>query len=405
MKNYKTRMRYLAHAYGRGRVYARLNIQNMQDKAQQLAKDIRAKRDRLGEMVAAEGYKPEDGKALYEEIARDKALYDQMVAAIGEQMDADCARVAERFNRRLTATGERNRDALGGLFRAMIAGVAPERGIMDALSLPTTVTSGTANGGYLLPRNVSDQLIRDIVEDDSILAEITTTTITGLELPTVATENADGDDVADGTDAPDAAVTAGMIQFGRHPYAKCVTVPNSLLEDTNTAIESYISTRHQEMMRERLCRRIFDTAAAGSYAHMSVYDTTEVNVKKISAEALLDGIMDALAALPTRPQGTYKVAMKHSDWLSLIRTLANGAVSLFGNPTREILGFEPVICNYAVSPIVGNLKTIHLNYDSAVRYEAGRNVKSRTTDFVLSTAYDIRITQPELLRIVTIATA
>lgn len=405
MKNYKSRMRYLAHAFGRGRVYAALNIQAAQDKAQQLAASIRSKRDQLGEKIAAEGYKPEDGKALYDEIARDKQLYDQLIAAIGEQMEGDRIRVAERFNRRLDEVAGRNRDALGGLFRSMIAGTAPEREIVDALSLPTTVTTGTANGGYLLPKNVSDQLVRDVVEDDSILAEITTTTITGLELPKVSTADTDGDDVADGADAPDATTTASMIQFGRYPYAKCVTVPNSLLTDTNAAIEGYISTRHQEMMRARLCKRLFDTAASGNYAHMSVYDATVVKAAVVNATALLDGIMDALASLPTRPQGTYKVALKHSDWLGLIRTLANGAMALFNNPTREILGFEPVICNYVGDPIVGNLKAIHLNYDSPIAYEAGRNVKKRTTDFVLSTAYDIQITQPELLRIVKVTAA
>lgn len=405
MKHYHARMRYLARAYGRGRVYAKLDIQAAQDRAQTLAKTIREKREQLAEKAMQDGYKPEDGKALYEEIERDALIYRQLTEALDSQMEADRARVSAAFNRRLEQTGARNREALGGLFRAMLTGAAPGREILDALSLPTTVTSGTASGGYLLPKAVSDQLIRDIVEDDGILSEITTTSITGLEMPRVSTADVDGDDVADGTSAPDATVTAGSIAFGRYPYAKCVTVPNSLLADTNTAIESYISTRHQEMMRARLCKRLFDTAAAGNYAHMSVYDATVVRIETVSATALLDGIMDALADLPTRPEGTYKVALKHSDWLGLIRTLANGAVALFNNPTREILGFEPVICNYVSKPLVGNLKTIHLNYDSAITYESERHAKERTTDFVLSTAYDIQIEQPALLRIVNVQAA
>ena len=402
MKNYNARMRYLARAFGRGRVYAALDMQAAQDRAQALAARIRENREKLAGMAVAEDYNPADGQAISDQIARDVTVYNQLKSAIDDQAEIDRSRVSARFNERLAGVAARNRDALGGLFRAMITGRAPERAIVDALSLPTTVTTGTANGGYLLPKTVSDELIRDVVEDDSILAEITTTAVTGLEMPRVSTTDVDGDDVPDGTAAPDATVTAGRIAFGRYPYAKCVTVPNSLLSDTNTAIEGYISTRHQEMMRARLCKRLFASGATGNYAHMSVYDTTAVKIGVVSATALLDGIMDALAALPTRPQGVYKVALSHADWLGLIRTLANGATALFGSPTREILGFEPVISNYVTKPLVGSLKTIHLNFDSEITYDSERHAKLRTTDFVLSTAYDIQITQPELLRIVSV---
>ena len=86
--------------------------------------------------------------------------------------------------------------------------------------------------------------------------------------------------------------------------------------------------------------------------------------------------------------------------MGMIKTLANGAVALFSDPTRQIIGFTPVISNYVDKPIVGNLKTIHLNYDSPIAYETERHAKARTTDIVLSTYYDIQIEQPELLRIV-----
>lgn len=405
MKNMNMRMRYLA-GQTTGRVWAKVDVSALLAQAQTLAAEIQTLRGQLADKVGAEGAKAEDGRELYARIAEKKALYDQTMEAAQTEMQAQAQRVAANFNGKLTSVAQHNAEALGSLYRALIGGTAIPQETINALSLPTVTTGGAVgNGGYLLPKNVSDQLIRDIVDDDSILAEITTTSITGLEMPKVSTADVDGDDVADGTDAPDATLTANMLTFGRLPYAKAVTVPNSLLTDTNTTIESYINTRHTEMMRARLCKRIFAKTATGNYTHMSVYHST-VGVKTVTSTTdLLDGIMAALSALPTRPQGVYKVALKMSDWMGMIKTLANGAVALFSDPTRQIIGFTPVISNYVDKPLVGNLKTIHLNYDSPIAYEAERHAKARTTDFVLSTYYDIQIEQPELLRIVDVQSA
>ena len=253
MKKMNARMRYLAKQTT-ARVWAKVDVNALLMQAQTLAGEIKTLRGQLADKVGADGAKAEDGKAIYNQIAEKKALYDQTMEAAQTEMQAQAGRVAAGFNRKLESVAQHNAEALGGLYRALITGAAIPQETINALSLPTVTTGGAAgNGGYLLPKNVSDQIIRDIVDDDSILAEITTTSITGLEMPKVATTDVDGDDVSDGTDAPDATLTASMLTFGRLPYAKAVTVPNSLLTDTNTAIESYINTRHAEMMRARLC--------------------------------------------------------------------------------------------------------------------------------------------------------
>lgn len=402
MKYRNQRMRYLARCMGT-RVYATADVSSLMSRAQTIAGEIKSLRDQLAEKAGAEGAKAADGKAIYDQIAEKKAVYDQLMEAAGSEMSAQAQRVAAGFNRKLAGIADANAEAMGGLYRALITGMPIPQESVNALSLPTIVTGPAAgNGGYLLPKTVSDQIIRDIADDGGILSEITVTSVHGLEMPKVATTDVDGDDVADGTDAPEATMTANMLTFGRYPYSKAVVVPNSLLSDTNTAIQSYIDTRHQEMMRDRMCKRIFAAAATGNYTHMSVYHADN-GVKTVTGETLLDGIMDALAELPSKPQGTYKVALTMGQWMGMIRTLANGAVALFSDPTRQIVGFTPVISSYVSKVLVGNLKTIHLNYDSPITYEAERHARPRITDFVLSCAYDIQVEQPELLRIVDVA--
>lgn len=398
---YETRERLRRMAQG-GRFYATFDMQAARDKAQELKARITKAREDLAAMAMAEGYKAEDGRELYAQIERDVEQYNHIACVIEREDAAARARVAQKFNDKLAGVAARNREALGGLFRAMLTGMDAAPEIRAALSLPT-VTGGEAGAGAtLLPVTVSNELIRDIVEDDTLLSEITVTAIPGLEVPVVDTEDVDGDDVDDGVDAPEATTNAKRLIYGRFPYAKATGVPNSLLDGTDTALESYITTRHSEMMRARMLKRIFDAAATGNYTHMSVYhaDNAIEKVTYTAEETLLDGIMAALAALPSRPSGVYKVALSMANWMSIIRELANGATALFGTPTREILGFEPVICNYATKPLVGDLKTIHLNYDSPISFETQRFARKRITDFVLSTYYDIHVEQPELLRIV-----
>lgn len=402
MKQNQQHTHCIMHSHGGNRIYGALDITRARNEAQDLMGRIVTTRNRLAALQLGGQAEESELRRLRETIAADAQRYDDLMGAVRLEEGAQAERVAGQFDRRMRDASGRARAAIGGLYRALLTGAQPEAGIRAELSLPTVTTTGTADGGYLLPKTLSDELIREIVEDDSILAEITTTTTHGLEMPRVKTTDVDGDDVDDGKAAPDAGLNADSLIWGRYPYAKNVAVPNSLLADTDTAIESYISARHYEMMRARLCKRLMDKAASGKYTHMSIYHADNA-VKAIDGDDLLGGIMKALGDLPTRPAGTYKVALTAAMWMSLIKALANGATALFAAPSKEILGFTPVISNYVDKPIVGNLKTIHLNYDSAISYESERHATLRTTDFVLSTYYDIVIEQPELLRIVNVA--
>lgn len=398
MKHMNARMRYASRALG-GRARAEMDMGAALTRAQEIKNSLRAKREELAGMAAKADYDPEAGRALRETIEREAQTYADLMQAVQTQEEQTAARVAGHANARMAQTARASRDALGGLYRALMVGGDVPAKIKNELSLPTTPAG--SNGAYLLPKHVSDQLIADIAADTSILDAITVTQITGLSMPKIATTDAEGDDTDEGTAAVEATMTGGEIVFGRYPYRKSVTVPNSLLVDTNVALEAYITGKHTELMRARMCSRLFAATPAGNYIHMGVYRTTDA-IKTATGDTLLAGIQAALADLPTMPQGVYKVALSMGDWMSLITLLANGATPLFAAPLREIIGFEPVICNYVTKPVVGDLSTIHLNYDTPIMYEAERKATMGTTSFVLSTHYDIQIEQPELLRVVTV---
>ncbi|MBR3797142.1 MAG: phage major capsid protein [Clostridia bacterium] len=405
MKNYKSRMRYAAMAFGRGRVMAAFDIGKARTDCQALYASVRAARERLAEHAQNGTGTQEELQALRDEIAQGTQRYDDMMAAIrmNEQQMADG--VAAQFNRQMERREQGRRAAMGALYRSLMTAMPVDADVRAELSLPTTVTTGTADGRVLLPRTLSTEIIDDIVGEDDFLREISVTHVAGLELPTATgTDSADSAHKADGEKAAMAKIKAGTVAFGRIPYAKGVTVPSSLLDGTNTAISAYIDQKHYDFKRDHLLSHIFATSPEAGCEHMSVLGSN-VGLATVTGATELDAILAALAALPARVRRVAKVAMTPAKWYALVRTLANGATTLFTKPDEAALGFKVVLCDYATTTLVGDLKTIHLNYDAPIQIERERHALERTTDIVLSTYYDIRVLQKDRLRLVSVAGA
>ena len=151
MKYRNMRMRYLAARFG-GRVYAKADVASLLSRAETLAGEIRALRGQLADAAGREGAKSADGKAIYEQIAEKKALRDQLIEAASEEMGQQAQRVATSFNQRLAGVEAANREALGGLYRALISGAEIPQETIQALSLPTVWAPETA--GEALARTV-----------------------------------------------------------------------------------------------------------------------------------------------------------------------------------------------------------------------------------------------------------
>ncbi|MDK6230700.1 phage major capsid protein, partial [Streptococcus agalactiae] len=98
-------------------------------------------------------------------------------------------------------------------------------------------------------------------------------------------------------------------------------------------------------------------------AHMSFYDTTTVNIKKISGTDMFDTIADAVADLDDPFQDKVQVLMSRKDYNKMIRTLANGSRDLYGKQPEEIIGYPVKFSARAVKPIVGVFSYGQWNYD------------------------------------------
>ena len=402
MKNYKNVMRYAATAFGRGvRVMAAFDIAKARTRCEELRGAIATARTQLAEHVQAGTGTAEELGNLRNTIAHDVQEYNDLMGALETNEQQIAAGVAAQFNRRAAGRAEAFRDAMGGYFRAAMTGLALPAAVVAALSVPMTVGQNPGNG--LLPVTVSSELIGDIYDDDSLLAAITVTQIPGLRLPKATTEKTVTDEALEsGATATEHTMTDDVLTFGRFPARDVIAVPSSVLRGTNTDLAGYIEGKLQEIHRERMYRRMLSTTASGNYAHMSVYNAA-VGVKKVTGATLYDAITAALAALPLAARRVAKVLMAPTDYYAMIKELAGGAQALFGAAAQEILGFEVVLCEGVGNPVVGDLKTIHVNYDDVLGMDVDKVVRTGVTDTVLYGDYDIQIEDANRLRLAAVA--
>jgi len=398
MKNYNQTMRYAARAFGRGRVMAAFDIAKARTRCQELTGSIQSARAQLAEHVQNGTGTAEELQNLRNQIARETQEYSDLSGALQTEENLQRGRVTAQFNQRM---GRIAADARGALFRAMITGAEVTSQILNAVSAPVTIGANPGNG--LLPVNVSDELIDDIYDDGGFLSAITVTSIPGLRLPKVTTTETQTDAaLEDGADATEHAMEDDQILFGRFPGRECISVPTAVLRGTNTQLDAYLTAKLTEFHRERQYRRMFSVAASGNYAHMSVYNAA-VGVKTVTGATLYEGICNAIAALPMAARRVAQVALTPTAYYGMIRELANGAQTLFGTPSEAVLGFKVALCDNAVKPVVGDLKTIHVNYDAPLSLETDMHAKTGVTDVVVSGDCDIQIEDANRLRIVEVA--
>lgn len=401
MKN-MNKMRFAAQAFGRGvRVKAEFDIGRARTRCQELQTSFAAARTQLGEHVQNGTGTEQELQALRDQIARETREYSDLMGALQNHEQQMAGQVAAQFNRSWGERAAAFRDAIGGFFRAAITKTALTAGMMAALSIP--VTTGANPGNGFLPITVSNTLIDDIYGDEGFLSAITHSQIKGLRLPkakTSVTQTTEA--VAAGTAATEHEFDDDVILFGRFPGRDKILVPGSVMRGTNVDLAGYIQGKLNEIHQERLYKRMFATAASGNYAHMSLYHA-DTGIAEVSGATTYEAICAALAALPAKVRAAAKVVMTPMAYFSMIKELSNGAATLFSTPDKAMLGFGVVLCEYATQILVGDLKTIRVNYDDALFLDTDKDIDTDVIKFVINGDYDIQVEDANRLRRVKVA--
>ena len=245
-------------------------------------------------------------------------------------------------------------------------------------------------GENLLPTNMTTELIVEPTEDNSLRQVEQVTNITGLERPIIAFEIDETtlEFVTDKDTAREIEMQGGKISFGRFKAKIAAKISDTVIHGANTNLQSEVDNQLRSglAMQEKI--RAFNPNPTSEYAHMSFYSN---GIKVVTGEKMYDAITSAYADLPEFFAQNAKCVMRRSDYISMIRDLANNSTTLFGKQPEEVLGMPVIFNSHAIIPVVGDFRYAQMNYENGVIYDADKDIKAGLYEFVITAWYDHRI--------------
>lgn len=260
------------------------------------------------------------------------------------------------------------------------------------------------NGSKLLPTNMSNTLLVEPVDQNSLRDVCQITNITGLEEPKLGftIEDADIKDVTDKDTANEIAMEGDTIHYGRYKVKVKATVKDTVLHgatvDLVTSIENKL--RSALAIREKTFAFQEKTAADADtdHKHMSFY-ATDNGIKEVEGDDIISAIINAWADLPDAFSTGATVMMRKQDYYAAVRTLANQAVDLWGKKPEDVLGIPVVFNDKAKIPVVGNFAYYGINYDIGTIYDTDKDVDKGEYKFVLTAWGDQQIRMKSAFRL------
>ena len=380
-----------------------LTVQELDIQMETLRGQIREASDALLAMTA-------DPKATMEAIQGKKAEVEGLRARmqVMEGEKADMLSAAKNRAKGGKAEPMSKKEAAGMFFRAALSGdvnALPKMAYEQLGSIPANNTD-QGNGSKLLPTQLSRDLLLEPSVENPLRGYMTVTNITGLELPKMNFSVSDDAFAAkDGETAKELAMSGDSVAFGRHKMHLIAHVSESVLRASPIDIEGAVWDGLKSAQAAKELKVIFAASPATGEEDMSLYatDGKETNpatlIKTVTGTTLFDAILAAYADLEDVYRANARVCMRYADYAAMIRTMANGAEGLFLAKPEQVLGVDCIFCDKAVTPIVGDWRYLHLNYDCAPWYDTDKDITKGNRLFDSTALYDVKIKMRSAFRL------
>lgn len=288
-------------------------------------------------------------------------------------------------------------DAKAELIRKTMAKEAVPTDVYQVLGDDST------GGGKFLPKTVANDVISDPVVKNQLRGLSTITSIPNLEIPKVTFTLDDDDFIADKETAKELKATGDTVSFTRNKFKVFTGITETILLGTNTNLVTTVEANLQSGVAAKERKVAFATTPKTGEEHMSFYDTTVVNIKKVEATDMYKAIKAAIADLHEDYRENAKIVMRYADYLEIIETLANGNATLYTAQPEQILGKPVVFSDAAVTPVIGDFSYSHFNYDINALYEQDKDVKTGINLFVVTAWFDHRIKLASAFRLAAVS--
>lgn len=260
----------------------------------------------------------------------------------------------------------------------------------------------TTGGGKFLPKTVANDILVEPLVKNPLRENSVITNIPNLEIPKVSFTLDDDDFIADMETAKELKAKGETVSFTRHKFKVYAGVSETVLLGTNTNLVATVENALQSGVAAKERKVAFAEMPKTGEEHMSFYDETVVNIKRVEGEDLYKAIKAAIADLHEDYRETAKIFMRYADYLNIIETLANGNATLYTAQPEQILGKPVVFTDAAVDPVIGAFSYSHFNYDIGAQYEQDKDVKTGVNLFVVTAWFDHQIKLSSAFRIATV---
>lgn len=331
-----------------------------------------------------------------------KAEHDVMEV---KQKDAVAKKVADDPK-------ERTLKAKAEFYRAALTGNDVKKAYEGLGALPTN-TADLGYGENLLPTNMSNELITEPVEENSLRQVEPVSQITGLEEPKLifSIDDADLADVTDKETAKEIEMTGDTVTYGRFKTKIKATVKDTVLHGTDVNLVSTIEAALRSGLAIKEKMRAFAPATGiGAYdethKHMSFYaettigGTTTTDIKTVTGPNIITAIINAWADLPEAFAANAKCVMKKSDYYAAIQTLAGSNGDLWGKKPEDVIGIPVIFNDRAVKPVVGDFRYSKQNYDIGTIFDTDKDADKGEYYFILTAWGDHQIRLKSAFRLV-----
>lgn len=351
--------------------------------------------------------KAADPTVKMEEITAKKAHRDELVTRrdmLQEQHD-DMEKAQKQKVQETAGMTDADKaiKAKAAFYRAALTGGDVKKAYAGLGAIPTG-SENLGGGENLLPTNMSNELLTEPVEENSLRRIEPVSQVSGLEEPKIdfSIEDADLADVTDEETAKEIEMTGDTISYGRFKTKIVATVKDTVLHGTDTNLVEKIEAALKSGLAIKEKINAFRTATDGTHDHMSFYLN---GIKEVEGPNMVQAVINAWADLPEIFAANAHAVMRKQDYYAGIMAMANGSTDLWGKKPEDVIGIPVEFNDRAVTPIVGDFRFSKQNYDIGTIYETDKDAKKGEYYFVLTAWGDHRIRLKSAFRLAKVTAA
>lgn len=368
-----------------------MTLFEMKEKIFSLSNERKTIADWIAEKAADPNVPMDDIKAKQAKMEELTSRINIMQKAHDDEEDAQRKQLAMQKGGG-AGTGMTEKEAVikakAGFYRAVLTGGDVKKAFEGLGALPAGAEA-LGYGENLLPTNLSNELLMEPLEENSLRRIEPVSQITGLEEAKLLFEIEDADlaDVTDQETAKEIELEGSTVSYGRYKTKITATIKDTVLHGTDFALVSAVESALRSGLAIKEKINAFRVTSDTTHDHMSFYLN---GIKEVEGDNLIQAIINAWADLPEAFAANAKCVMRKTDYYAAIQTMANGD-NLWGKKPEDVIGIPVEFNDRAVTPIVGNFQYSRQNYDIGTIFETDKDAKKGEYYFVLTAWGDHRI--------------